>query len=86
MRERVKADIAEAIKLIEAGGGKPRVKGFGPSAPDPQGDGAKDKDSKPNLIREADSDAFLGFLRESGDLVGDPEKDTARLAEMVGGK
>lgn len=91
MKERVKADVAEAIKLMEAGGGKPRVKGFGQSASDPQGsgDGAtkkEGKDGKPNLVREAKEDAFLGFLQESGDLTGDADKDTARLAEIAGGR
>lgn len=88
MKERVKADVAEAIKLIEAGGGKPRVKGFGQTAADPQGGGEdKKKDGdKPNLVREADNDAWLGFLVESGDLTGDPDKDQARLAEIAGGR
>ena len=90
MRERVKADVAEAIKLIEAGGGKPRVKGFGQTAADEQGSdpakgSGKGDGDKPNLVREADGDAFLGFMVESGDFSGDGEKDTARLAEIVGG-
>ena len=92
MRERVKADVAEAIKLMEAGGGKPRVKGFGPTAPDPQGEG-KGEDGKRTaekggtaIVREARKDAFLGFLAESGDLSGDDERDAARLAEMVGSR
>lgn len=90
MRERVKADVAEAIKLIEAGGGKPRVKGFGATTPDPQGndDGKpkKEGEAKPNLVREANDDAFLGFLQESGDLTGDADTDQARLAEIAGGR
>lgn len=90
IRARVKADVAEAIKLMEAGGGKPRVKGFGPSAPDPgsteTGKTAdKGKEKGGQLVREAEDDAFLGFMKESGDLTGDDERDSARLAEMAGG-
>jgi hypothetical protein len=85
MRERVKADIAEAIKLIEAGGGKPRVKGFGASAPDPQGEGKDKEGSGKSLIQEADSDAFIGFLRESGDVTGNKDTDEAAFAGMFGG-
>lgn len=77
IEERIKGDVKTAIKLIEAAGGTPRVKGFGPTKEDENGDGGK----KPAL-REG-SDAFEDFLRESGDLTGDKEKDDKRLAEML---
>lgn len=92
--ERVTADINEAIKLIEAGGGKPRVKGFGATAADEQGSEGKDKGGSGggngggkgrDLVAEASGNRFLGFLVESGDLTGDPEKDNKRLSEMVRG-
>lgn len=85
IREKVKDDITEAIKLMEASGGKPRVKGFGPSTPDPQADDKKKSDKGNTIVREAKEDTFLGFLLESGDFIGDDEKDQARLHEMVGG-
>lgn len=93
MKEKVRADIEESIKLIEAGGGKPRVKGFGQTVKDPQGsggDGGSDgerggKDKQKPLVREAGDNAWLDFLHESGDLTGDTAKDHERLAEVAGG-
>lgn len=91
IKAKVTADINTAIKLMEASGGTPRVKGFGQQAKDPQaagGDGDKEKGgdgAKKPLIREAKDNAFIQFLVESGDLSGDDEKDRQRLSEMVEG-
>lgn len=86
VRERVKADITEVLKLMEsAPGGAPRVTGFGPSGADPQGGGSGDGAGGKTKLREGVSgDEFTGFLRESGDLTGDAEKDEKALEEMLG--
>lgn len=77
--EAIKADAETAVKLMEAAGAKPRIKGLGASNADKGGDGGgKGKTS----LREA-TGAFGDFLAESGDLTGDPEKDEKHLAEML---
>lgn len=79
IEEQIKADIATAVKLIEAAGGKPRIKGLGPSKPDEGGEDGKKKD--PMGLKEGN--AFLEFMAESGTFVGDAEKDSTTLTEMV---
>jgi len=78
--ERIKSDARTAVKLIEAAGGTPRVKGLGPSGPDGETEEAKEGEAE---LRQGS--AFTDFLFESGDITGDAEKDKARLTEMLEG-
>lgn len=81
IRERVKADVQEALRLIEASSGSaPRVEGFGPAAEEDTGSGGG-QGGKPKL-REGDE--FTEFLVESGDFTGDADHDEKVLEEMVG--
>lgn len=80
---RVRADVATAVKLIEDAGGKaPRIEGLGPSGKKPPEDGGGAQEER-KVLREGS--AFGDFLRESGDLTGDPEKDAKKIREMVEG-
>lgn len=81
--ERIKQDCLVANRLIEAAGGKPRVTGLAPAGSDPGATepDADDKLKKKTVLKEGS--LFGDFLRESGDLTGDPEKDRAKLGEML---
>jgi hypothetical protein len=79
---RIRADLATSVRLIEAAGGTPRIKGLAPSGKDNTDPSGKTVESKKTL---REGSAFTDFLRESGDLTGDNDKDLARVREMVEG-
>ncbi|HEV2791853.1 MAG TPA: hypothetical protein VGV69_11195, partial [Solirubrobacterales bacterium] len=73
IRERVKADVAKSLELIEAStGSAPRVTGFGPAA---EADETGGSDGKTKLRLAEGEDDFIDFLRESNDFTGDPKHD-----------
>lgn len=81
--ESIKADALTACRLIEAAGGTPRVKGLGPSGKnDDDADDGGGKEKKKTL---REGTALYDFMRESGDISGDPEKDGKKLTEVFGG-
>lgn len=82
IESRIRADVDKAIELIEAAGGTPRITGLAPSGKDDTGPGGNAPEKK-KALREGS--AFTDFLRESGDLTGDNDKDLARVREMVEG-
>lgn len=82
IESRIRADLLKSVELIEAAGGTPRIKGLSPSGKDSTGPGGEVTETK-KVLREGS--AFTDFLRESGDLTGDNDKDTARVREMVEG-
>lgn len=82
VESRIKADLGTAVRLIEAAGGTPRIKGLAPSGKDNTGPGGETTETKKTL---REGSAFTDFLRESGDLTGDSDKDLARVQEMVEG-
>lgn len=74
VEQRVREDVAAAIKLMEASGGTPHVRGFGAAAPDPHGTGG----SKRPAPRHS---AFREKLRDEGMLKlaeGESEDDAIR--------
>lgn len=79
---RIKADLATAVRLIEAAGGTPQIKGLAPSGKDDGTGGGTSTETKKTL---REGSAFTDFLRESGDLTGDNDKDVAHVREMVEG-
>lgn len=85
VENRIKADLKTSVKLIEAAGGKaPRIEGLAPDgkAEEDTGGGAG---AKPRTSKLREGSAFTDFLRESGDLTGDNDKDITRVREMVEG-
>jgi hypothetical protein len=82
LEEQIRADVETAVRLIEAAGGEPRVKGLGPTGKTEEVEEGK-KAERRKALREGS--AFTDFLGESGDLTGDAEKDDKRVREMVEG-
>ena len=81
LEAQIRADIETAVELIEEAGGRaPRIKGLGPSGTEGETPGSQEK---PKGLREGT--ALHSFLRESGDITGNPEKDEQRLAEILEG-
>lgn len=81
IERRVKEDLRECVKLMEAAGGSPAIRGLGPSGPDPQGEGS----SRP---KAPEGSAFRQFMRESGDLKeedgDDAKSEDEQVTELVG--
>lgn len=83
IERRLRSDIETAIKLIEAVGGKaPRIEGLAPTG---KTDPADRKTGPEQRKRLREGSALFDFLKESGDLTGDPEKDDQHIREMVEG-
>lgn len=79
--ESIRADVDHAISLIKASGGRPRVTSLGASGSDPNG-------SETGRVTEEAADELLSshvgqFLRESGDLSGDREKDREKILSTL---
>lgn len=81
---RIKEDLKTSIRLIEAAGGNPRIKGLNSDGTTEEsvGGGKGSGGGKPKL---REGSAFTDFLRESGDLTGDNDKDLPKVREMVEG-
>ena len=78
LKERVKADIQEAVNLIQEAGGAPRLKNLGASKPDPNGQ--KAGPGKRSSFRSGLSE--MGFL-EKTDKDGKPVPESEQIREMV---